>query len=85
MSQRLQVGAHIRSLRRERNLTQERLAERAGVSRDTVIYAENGIKAASLDTLHLFARALGVPVTWLFVDGWTTPSGGGSGGGEPGS
>lgn len=66
--QRLQVGARIRSLRLDANLTQERLAERAGVSRDTIIYAENGTKAASIDTLHLVARALGVPVVSLFTE-----------------
>ena len=82
MSQRLQVGARVRSLRRHRNLTQETLADRAGVSRDTIVYAENGTKAASIDTLHLVARALAVPVSWLFVDDWTTTDGGGPGGGE---
>lgn len=81
MSQRIQVGARIRSLRLDRNLTQERLAERAGISRDSIIYAETGRKAASLDNLHLIARALGVPITWLFVNDGTTPDGGGSGGG----
>lgn len=81
MSQRLQVGARIRSLRLDRNLTQERLAERAGVSRDTVIYAETGRKAVSLDVIHLLAQALGVPVTLLFADDSTTPGGGGFGGG----
>lgn len=68
MSQRLQVGARIRSLRLDANLTQEKLAERAGISRDSVIYAENGTKAASIDNLHLLARALRVPITRLFVD-----------------
>jgi transcriptional regulator with XRE-family HTH domain len=75
------VGARIRSLRLDANLTQERLAERSGISRDSVIYAENGTKAASIDTLHLLARALGVPVSWLFVDDCTTGPGGGSRGG----
>jgi transcriptional regulator with XRE-family HTH domain len=68
MRQRLQVGSRIRSLRLDRNLTQERLAERAGVSRDSVIYAENGTKAVSIDILHLLGRALGVPVTSLFTE-----------------
>lgn len=82
MSQRLQVGARIRSLRLHRDLTQEKLAERARVSRDTIIYAETGRKAASLDTLHLVADALGVPVSRLFVDDETTSGGGGA---DPGA
>lgn len=68
LNRRLHVGARIRSLRLDANLTQEGLAERAGVSRDTVIYAETGRKAMSIDTAHLLARALGEPVSSLFVD-----------------
>lgn len=82
MSQRLQVGGRLRSLREWRNLRQPRLAELAGVSRDTVYRVENATRALSADAAYLLSRALGVPVTWLFTDDWTQPGGGGTGSGE---
>ena len=37
------IGAFLRQLRRERNLTQEQLAERLGVSNRSVSRWENGV------------------------------------------
>lgn len=78
---RLQVGSRIRSFRCDRSYSQESLAERAGISRDTVIYAENGTKAVSVDIIHRIAGALAVPPAWLFADDRTVPPGGGAEGG----
>lgn len=44
---------------------------------------ETGVTALTIDQAAYIARALGVPLAWLFVDDWTTPAGGGPGGGEP--
>ncbi len=71
MSQRLAVGDRLRRLREWRNLRQPDLAERAGLSRYTVYRAELGTSPLNADHAHLFARALSVPVEWLFADDWT--------------
>lgn len=82
MSRRLQVGSRLRSLRESRNLRQAHLGERASLSRDTIWRIENGTRAVDSDQAHLIARALGVPVAWLFSDDWEWPPGGGAEGGE---
>lgn len=47
------------------NLTQERLAERAGVSRDTVQRIEHGLIDPRLSYLSRIARELGCPLADL--------------------
>lgn len=58
---RVPVGARIAELRCERNLTQESLAELAGLSAVTVAKLEQQTRNPSLATLHIVAHALGVP------------------------
>ena len=82
MAHRLQIGSRVRSLREWRNLRQPGLAERAHLSRDTIWRIENGVRPMDADQAHLIARALAVPVTWLFADDWSHEPGGGAGGGE---
>lgn len=81
---REQVGDRLRSLRRSQGLSQRTLADRVGIDVRSIGALENGRKAVTLDAILDIADALGVPITWLFADDWTTPPGGGSGGGEPG-
>jgi len=60
------VGARLRSLRRGLKLTQEELAEKAGVSKDVVAKLEHGARSsARLSTLTAMADALGVTVAEL--------------------
>lgn len=80
---REQVGDRLRSLRRAKGLSQRSLADLVGIDVRTIGALENGVKGPTLDALFDLADALGVPVTWLFVDDWTTEPGGGSGGGAP--
>ena len=56
------VGERIAELRRERGLTQESLAERAGVSTETVKKIERRKRNPSLFMLETLANALGVAV-----------------------
>jgi transcriptional regulator with XRE-family HTH domain len=70
MSQRLAVGDRLRRLREWRNLRQSGLAELVGLSRYTVYRVELGTVSMTADQAHLFARALDVPVGWLFTDVW---------------
>lgn len=60
------IGDRIRSLREFRDLTQEQLAARAGVSIDTVQALEqNKRQSARIDTLRKLARALDVQLERL--------------------
>lgn len=66
MSQRRRVGHRIRDLREAAELSQEQLAHRAEISRDSVLRTENATHSPSLDMLARIARALGVEVSSLF-------------------
>jgi transcriptional regulator with XRE-family HTH domain len=58
------IGRRVRDLRLQRALSQEDLAERAGISRGTVVNIERGARVHP-STLRQIARALGVPPTRL--------------------
>ncbi|MEU9498274.1 helix-turn-helix transcriptional regulator [Streptomyces sp. NPDC048196] len=64
-ARRRAIGECIRSTRLHRNLTQERLAERAGLDRKTINRIENGVMSPVLDHLLLIADALDVPLAVL--------------------
>jgi transcriptional regulator with XRE-family HTH domain len=67
-----QVGGPLRSLRRDRGLTQSELAAAAGLTRRTIHRAENGAEM-SRDTLSRLERALDLPTGSLVGDlGGTT-------------
>jgi transcriptional regulator with XRE-family HTH domain len=53
-------------LRHQRNLTQERLADLAGMSPKTASRIETGAVAATVDQLARLARVLDVPMWRLF-------------------
>ncbi len=59
-------GKHIRSLRRVRDMTQEQLAERAGMSLQNIGEIERGRGNPTLVSLEKLAAALGVELTTLF-------------------
>jgi len=56
----------VRSLRAERGLTQEQLAERAGISVDFLSLVERGKSSPSFENLEEIADALEVSVAELF-------------------
>ncbi len=59
-------GAHVRSLRTSRSLTQESLAESSGLSVDSIRRIERGTFSPTLDTLAKLARGLGMTLSALF-------------------
>ena len=59
------IARNVRQLRRRRDLTLDLLAERAGVSKGTVIGLEQGRANPSITTLCRLADALGVGVSTL--------------------
>ncbi|MGW1222788.1 helix-turn-helix domain-containing protein [Streptomyces californicus] len=60
------IGDRIRALREFRDITQDQLAERAGVSVDTIRKLEQGVReSARINTLRALARALDVQLERL--------------------
>ncbi|MEU8197934.1 helix-turn-helix transcriptional regulator [Microbispora amethystogenes] len=60
------IGARLRAARRDRDLTQEQLAERAGISRDLIAKLEQGRRTtARLTTLIAVANALDIELSQL--------------------
>jgi transcriptional regulator with XRE-family HTH domain len=70
------TGTRLRTLRHERQLTQEQLARDAGIALNTVARIEAGRHEPNGPTLHKLARALGVTITALVddTDETTAPS-----------
>ncbi len=60
-------GDQVRRLRSEHGLTQEDLAERAGVHRSYLAAVETGMRNPTLDVIVKIARGLGVPAARLFA------------------
>ena len=59
------IGDHIRAARLEANLTQEKLAELAGMDRQSINRIEQGHQAALIDNLIRIADAIGGPLADL--------------------
>ena len=62
------LGARIRAVRTQRNLSLGDLASAAQVSRSLVSQIERGIATPSVDTLRRLASAMSVPVFSLFLE-----------------
>lgn len=60
-------GRHVRSLRKARGLTQEALAERSGLSADTIRRLEHGGFSPSLDTVTKLCAGLDLMASTLFM------------------
>ena len=56
------LGQRLRSLRKQRLLSQERLGDRSGLSGKFIGEVERGEKSISLDSLYHVAAALEVPL-----------------------
>lgn len=63
------MGYKIREVREEKNMTQEELSVKSGVSRGTISALENGTsRATTTKTLEKIARALEITVDLLFFN-----------------
>ncbi len=60
------IRNQIRELRAEQNMTQQELADRVGVTRQTVIAMEQDKYSPSLETAFKVAMALGVTLEQCF-------------------
>ncbi len=61
------VIENIKHYRKIKNLTQEKLSEISGISRDYLSEIERGKKTPSLKRLILIAKALDVEIYKLFI------------------
>lgn len=68
MARRLRFGHNVRRFRHSLGLSQEQLAERAGMDRKTVNRIEQGVHSVRLDNVWLIAEALDVDIRDLFED-----------------
>jgi len=57
----------IKELRARHNLTQEELAKKVGVRRETIVFLEKGKYNPSLELAHKTAKALEINIDELFV------------------
>lgn len=62
MDKRVLLGRRIKEIRKRRRLSQEQLAERAGISSQYVSNIERGKENPTLDLLFSLANALKVPL-----------------------
>ncbi len=56
----VQFGAMLKSLRKERRISQQKLAEAAGVERNYIYYLEKGTSEPTLSVLMGLASGLGL-------------------------
>ncbi len=61
------VGLNIKLARVKAGLTQEALAEKADLSRETIGDTERGIKSPTVATVGAIADALGIDMYKLFI------------------
>ena len=61
----LPVGDNLRTLRNERNFSQEQLGKKIGVTRSMIALYESGERLPSLSALIKLSRALGVTTDYL--------------------
>ena len=56
------LGRNIQRLRKEKGLTQEQLAEKAGLAMTSVAYIEAGYNFPAFETMYKVSQVLGVKI-----------------------
>ncbi len=62
----MDIGSKIKTLRKERGLTQSELARRSGLAQSAISYIETEGKKPNITTISLIAEALGVSPASFF-------------------
>jgi transcriptional regulator with XRE-family HTH domain len=81
---RSRIGTAVRKFREERDLSQDALAERAGMPQVTISAIERGTRTPGADTLWKLAQGLGVSPNDIFREAGLFPTEGGPTTDEPG-
>jgi putative transcriptional regulator len=68
MARRLRFGDNVRRYRHAHGMSQEQLADKAGMDRKTVNRIEQGVHSVRLDNVWLLSEALEVDVRDLFAE-----------------
>lgn len=64
----MEFSTHLKELRREKGISQEKLAEQIHISRSAVAKWENGLGLPAADSLHMLAEYFGIPEQELLPD-----------------
>jgi transcriptional regulator with XRE-family HTH domain len=64
-------GLRLKTLRKEKGLSQEELAERSGLNRPYISGIEQGKRNVSLEVMEKLAEALGVEMVVFFEQNFT--------------
>ena len=67
--ERKRIGGRIAALRKARGMTQQQLADMAGLAQQNLARVETGRYSSRLDTLSAIAEALGCKVSFVIKDG----------------
>jgi DNA-binding XRE family transcriptional regulator len=67
---RRKFAHRLRNLRRESDLSQQKLAELSGVGRVTIARIEAASQSPRLETIQRLAAAMGYPIQALMMDDW---------------
>lgn len=67
MEREVRMRTHIKELRARYDLTQEDLAKKIGVRRETILFIEKGNYNPSLKLAHDIAKALQTTIDDLFI------------------
>jgi transcriptional regulator with XRE-family HTH domain len=68
------IGHRWRELREQAKLSQGEMAERTGFLQGYVSDVESGRSVPSIEAFRKVARALQIPIDWLFYDGENPPA-----------
>lgn len=68
--ERVAIGRNVVSLRDQQDVRQDALAHRAGISVRHMSRIETGSASVGIDKYLCVAKALGVPLYWLFTTDW---------------
>ena len=65
---RVRLGKRLRDTRKAAGLSQELLAEKAGISVDFISMIERGKRSPSIETIEKLSKALHIEISDLFVE-----------------
>lgn len=68
MIDKREIGQKIKELRLSRDLKQQELAERVGLSRATISNVESGTRGLSLESLHKVCKVFNVSIDYFDIE-----------------